>query len=143
MKFVGTSIANLAVLIGTDAATRLVHSEAEFADMSALLFSDYQRLTPEHAIAASRRVVGLLHAFLRQFGNDYRDSKLEAELRSHMARRLIEIINCRTDQTIHLAQLGLEACRLHWPQVFKWQSLRAFLKLMKRQFVGIRSAVHG
>ncbi len=139
-----TSIGNLALLIGGNKATRLVRAEAEFANMSALLFGDYRRLSPEEAIAASRRIIWLLGPFLRRFENDSRDFKLERQIRSRMARRFVEIGYRRIDQTFHLLnQLVLEAYRLHWPLVFTRQSLRLFLKLIKRQFLGARTAVHG
>lgn len=139
-----TSIANLAVLIGRDEATRLVFAEAEFANISALLFGDYRRLSPEEAIAASRRIIWLLHAFLRQFENESRDGKLQAEIRSRIASRFVEIGHRRIDETFHLVnQLVLEAHRLHWPLVFTRRSLGLFWKLIKRQVLGTRTAAHG
>ena len=119
-----TSIANLAVFIGKDVATRLVYADAEFTNISALLFSDYRRLSPEEAIAASRRIIWLLHAFLRQLENESRNGQFQGKIRSRIASRFVEIGNRRLDEACHLVnQLALEAHRLHWPLVFTWRSL--------------------
>jgi glycosyltransferase involved in cell wall biosynthesis len=140
------SIENLTAVIGSDEATRLVDAEADFANMSALVFGDYRRLSPAEAIAASRRISWLLRIFLRMLKDNSQNSQFsqfEAKLRSHLARRLIDIGNCRNDQAPRLVrQLALNACRLDWPQVFRWQLLRVLSNLMKRQLAGALLPAH-
>ena len=139
-----TSITNLAGFIGTNQAESFVDTGTEFTDLSALLFGEYRYLSPERSIAASRRFRWLLDAFVRRFENDRRKSQFEAKLRFQVARRLVDLGDRRSDEAPRLvSQLTVEACRLHWPELFRWDFLRVVLKLMKRQFAEMRPILRG
>ena len=130
-----TSIANLAVLIGRAEATRLVESDAAIENIRALIFGDYRRLTTEEAISAARRSMWLLSAFTRH--SEAQQYSFRVRLRYQIARRLIEISRYRATQGLDgVAQLVAEAYRICWLLLFKRQSLRALLNLMKQHLPG-------
>jgi glycosyltransferase involved in cell wall biosynthesis len=129
-----TASANLAALIGGDQANRVVQRETEFANMSALLFGGYRDLSPQEAIEAARQILCLDQAFCRYADAGRRAWKRHnAELRSRIARRFVEIGHRRGEQNTHLVkQLLMEAYRIYWPLLIARRSLGLCLKLNKR-----------
>jgi glycosyltransferase involved in cell wall biosynthesis len=136
-----TSTANLANLIGRYQADRLVQGDDAFANMSALLFGDFRRLSPQEAVEAWDQIRCLLLAFCHQNKGDRRDFKLQSrDLRSRIARRFVEIGHQRIDENIYpVMRLFLEAYRVHWPLLFASRPLSLGLKLIRERLIGNRN----
>lgn len=137
------AIVNLAAIIDFEAARRLAGSETELDNMRALLFGDYRRLSASEAIATSRSILPLLHAFTERHKDEPRDCRLlEKEIRSRIALRLIEIA-CRTEQNfIVLKELILEARRVQWAALLTARSWGISLKLARSRFSETKYGSH-
>jgi hypothetical protein len=129
------AIANLEAIVDSEAARRLAGSETELDNIRALLFGDYRRLSASDAVATSRRVLPLLHAFTQLHKDEPRDCRsLEKEIRSRIATRLIEIARRPDQNFIALKELLLEARRLQWAALLTARSLGVSLKLARSRF---------
>jgi hypothetical protein len=129
------AVANLAAIVDSEAARRLAGSETELDNIRTLLFGDYRRLSASDAVATSRRVLPLLHAFTQLHKDEPRDCRsLEKEIRSRIATRLIEIARRPDQNFIALKELLLEARRLQWAALLTARSLGVSLKLARSRF---------
>lgn len=137
------AIANLAGIIDSEEALQLGGSGAELDNIRALLFGDYHRLSASDAIATARSVLPLLRAFAERHKDEPWDChSLEKEIRSRLAKRLIEIARRPDQNFVVLKELMREVRRLQWVALLTRRSLGVSLKLARSRFSETKYGSH-